>query len=351
MTWDRFTSIGVLDVVAAALSLPLISLTIALVIAVGILATKRAGADQRPSSAPFEAPGRSVASRYEPEHRVLGVAAVAVIVLFATENVVRGYLLNLADVVSWWRFATPVFCAFLGIAIALVFIASRGTARSEIPVVLADRRTWVSFGPHWGIVGAGIVLLLLLATTLAAGMASSPDGEGRYVWLEIPVPNESTIDPIRLWFYGWAYGVPVLICLAALSIDTWAALRCNAARPYIRPETVGLERFERREIATGIVRIATAGMLLALGGAWRFIASSGSISQLVIEGENEGAPYEAAWRYAELATAGGWLAPALEITAFVLLLLVASRLRRRNHSTTVPSTEAVDHTTSAGAAL
>mgnify|MGYP001275064827 CR=1 FL=1 len=74
-----------------------------------------AGADQRPSSAPFEAPGRSVASRYEPEHRVLGVAAVAVIVLFATENVVRGYLLNLADVVSWWRFATPVFCAFLGI--------------------------------------------------------------------------------------------------------------------------------------------------------------------------------------------------------------------------------------------
>ena len=108
MTWDRFTSIGVLDVVAAALSLPLISLTIALVIAVGILATKRAGADHRPSSAPFEAPGRSVASRYEPEHRVLGVAAVAVIVLFATENVVRGYLLNLADVVSWWRFATPL---------------------------------------------------------------------------------------------------------------------------------------------------------------------------------------------------------------------------------------------------
>jgi len=106
-------------------------------------------------------------------------------------------------------------------------------------------------------------------------------------------------------------------------------LHTNATRPFMRPETVTAEREARREVAIGTVRIATAGMLLAPAGAWRFIASAGSTSSLVINGQNEGNSYEVAWRYAELATAAGWLAPVLEIAAFVLLLLVASSLRRR----------------------
>lgn len=109
---------------------------------------------------------------------------------------------------------------------------------------------------------------------------------------------------------------------------TWATLRSNALRPFLRPETVGAEQGARVEVATGVVRIATAGILLALAGAWRFIARAGSISQLTIEGEGRSDSYDTIWRYAEFAIAGGSLAAGLEITAFVLLLLVASRLRR-----------------------
>jgi hypothetical protein len=106
-------------------------------------------------------------------------------------------------------------------------------------------------------------------------------------------------------------------------------LRSNAVRPFLRPETVGAEQGARVEIASGVVRIASAGTLLALAGAWRFIARAGSISQLTtVDAEGRSGSYETTWRYAEFAVAAGWLAPALEITAFVLLLLVASRLRR-----------------------
>ena len=343
MPQSNLFSFGPLELVAAAFSLPLFSLVIALLVAGGILVVASRPRREDRGAGQFSEPiARLVRTRYLPEHRALGVAGVAVIVLFAVESVVRGYLLNLfglslSDVVSWWRYPTPVFSAFLGISVVLGLIVTRGTTPPEAPVVPAVRRTWMSFSPRRGIIGASVTLLVLVATTIAAGLASSADGQGRYVWLEIPVPNEGAIDPIRPWFYGWAYGVPVLVCLTVLTAATWAVLHRNAARPYIRPETVTAERDARREVAVGTVRIATAGMLLTLAGVWRFIASAGSTSSVVIIGENEGNPYEVAWRYAEVAAAGGWLAPALEITAFVLLLLVASRLRRA--ATTKPSEE------------
>ncbi|MGO4102538.1 hypothetical protein AB4Y63_01160 [Leifsonia sp. YAF41] len=258
------------------------------------------------------------------EHRALSVGAIGVILVFAIENIVRGYLLNLVNVVEWWQYATPVFAASLSLAITLGLIVFRGTTYSELPVVPTAPRTWTSFSPRAGLIGAGAALVTLLTTTITAGMASSADDAGRYIYLEIPVPNVP-IEALRPWFYGWSFGVPVIICLAALIAVTWATLRSNAARPYFRPDTVGAERKARVGIATDVVRIATAGMLLALGGAFRFIDRSGTISRMIVERDGQSNSYDTTWRYAEFATAAGWLAPALEITAFALLLFVACR--------------------------
>ncbi|WP_282854856.1 hypothetical protein, partial [Microbacterium oxydans] len=108
-------------------------------------------------------------------------------------------------------------------------------------------------------------------------------------------------------------------------------LHASAARPFLRPETVLAEQHERRDIATGITRVATSGALLALAGAWRFIAEAGAVNGVAIEGRGHGAPYEAFWRYGEVAAVGGWLAPAVEIAAFVLLLLVSAQLCPPGH--------------------
>ncbi|MBA8816558.1 hypothetical protein FHX48_001631 [Microbacterium halimionae] len=273
---------------------------------------------------------RSVRKRYARERRTLGIAALVVVALFFAEFLFRGYFFAGPDLVSWWQFATPIVVAALGIGAILVQIMTRGTTRPEAPVMLPARRSWTSFSSRSALIGGGLVILALVATTLAAGFASTPNGEGQYVWLTIPVPNEAAIDPIRVRSYGWAYGVPVLACLIALVGVTWATLDRNAARPYLSPETVTAERMARRAIARDGLRVAMAAMLLTLASSWRLVASSGSISQLTIMGQNGGEHYEASWRYAELAVAAGWAAPFLEIAAFVLLLLVAhSGLRSR----------------------
>lgn len=329
MTPSTIASISLIDLVTGAFRLPVFSLVVASLIAAGVaLVAARQHGERRRAASHNEAAAQSVAARYLPERRALGIGAIAVIVVFVGENLVRGYLLNLSDIVEWWQYATPVFAAFLSLTVVLGLIAFRGTT-PEQPVVPTARRTWTSFGPSIGITGAVAALVALLGTTIAAGLASSADERGRYIYLEIPIANEPMVDPLRPWFYGWSFGLPVIVCVAALVAVIWVTLRSNAVRPFLRLETIGAERAARAEIAAGAVRIATAGMLLALAGAWRFIARSGS-GLLLIETDAEGrrSSYETIWRYAEFAIAAGWLAPALEITAFVLLLLVASRLRR-----------------------
>jgi hypothetical protein len=327
MSWSILSSLSLTELAAAALTLPLFSLVLASLIFAGTLLVRRLRSRRVHSVPRNGARARSTPARYVIERRALGVGAIGVIVVFAIENVVRGYLLNLVDVVEWWQYATPVFAAFLCLAVVLGLIVFRGTVEPEQPVVPTARRTWTSFGPRAGIIGAGTAVVALLTTTVAAGMASSADDRGRFIYLEIPVANVP-IDALRPWFYGWAFGVPVIVCVVALVAVTWATLRRNAARPFLRPETVGAEQNARVEIAAGAVCIATAGVLLALGGAFRFIARSGSISQLTVEADGRSNSYETTWRYAEFAAAAGWLAPALEITAFVLLLFVASRVFR-----------------------
>lgn len=312
------------------MTIPLFSLVVAALIVAVVLVVRRA---RTPGSGTRDGVGRRgprandvvTAERYRPEHLALSAGAIVVIALFATESIVRGYVLHLVNIVEWWQYATPVFAALLVIVMVFVLIVARKRT-PEQPAPSNARRTWTTFGPRSGIIGALLALIALIATTVAAGLASSPDSAGRWIHLELTAPN-ATIDAVRPWFYGWAFGVPVLVCTAALALATWLTLRSNAARPFLRPDTIAAETVARAEVASGTISIAAAGMLLALGGAWRFIARSGSIGTLHIEGD--ATTFDITWRYAEFAAAGGLLAPAVEVTAFVLLLLVASRLRRR----------------------
>ena len=322
------------QLIAGAFSLPAVSFFVALVLAAGIgLYTSRASAAARP----LTAEPRSVRARYAPERRAIGWAAAGVLVFFFVDYVIRGYILTGADRLHWWRFTTPIACAIIGLGIVLAFIVTRGTTPAEVPVISAERRSWVSFSSRFALISLGLTALILVVTTVAAGLASSPNGQGQYVWLVIPIPNESTIDPIRLPFYGWTYGLPVLTSLGALLAVAWSAFDRIAARPYLHTETLIAERAARRETARNVTRVTTAAVLLTLAGAWRFIANSGSVSHLTVTGQNGDNPYDAAWRYAELAVAAGWCAPILEITGFVLLLLVAGSGLRRRPATRQPS--------------
>ncbi|MDR2998061.1 MAG: hypothetical protein LBU78_08070 [Microbacterium sp.] len=301
---------------------PPIALLAAIVIAVGILLF-------RPKPQTGDVAGAAAPSKYAAERRALAVVALVTVVAYIAEFIERGYIVTDTELIHWWRFAAPLAVAAIGIAIVLWMITAVGSERPEQPMVTTGRRTWTSFSTRMAIISAGLVVLALVVTTVTAGFASSPNSQGLYVWLEIPIANEPSIPPIRVLFYGWAYGLPVLVCAAALGALAWGALDRNAARPFSRPETVAAERVARRATAAGVTRIATAAMLLTLSGAWWLIARAGSGTALTILRDRGDDHFDATWRYAELAVAAGWLAPILEIAGLVILLVAAGEGFRR----------------------
>lgn len=289
--------------------------------AILILVPSRSRADRQ-----NPAPSRPVTARYAPEQRILASSALLVIVVFMLEFLFRGYVLADPERISWWRFATPIATAALAVGVTLGVMIARESTRPQRPATFSARRGWLTFSSRRDLAVVAGATLVLLATTVAAGAVSSPDGEGRYAWLDIPVPNEPNVDEIRVLFFGWAFGIAVIISAAALAILTFLVLQRNAARPFLGAETMTDERAARRSTAAMATRLAASSLILALAEAWKLIADAGTGGQLtVISASGAEQTYEAAWKYAELATIAGWVGPLLEIAAFGLLLLTAYR--------------------------
>lgn len=315
------------DSALAGLYVPIVALAIAALAGMTVwLFASLSGYDPQSPQPSVNDARSQVRTRYRVEQNVVALTAIAIALAFAVELLLRGYVFPDSERIAWWRAATPLIVGAVGLSILLVLVLTRGTRPSVEFVGPTVRRTWSTFSRTSALVGGLIAVAALALTTIAAGSASWTDDRGRSAWLEIPVPNEAQIDPIRVPFYGWSFGVPVLIALTFVLALSLLALRSNAVRPFIRPETLAAERIARRGLAAGITHIVTASALLALAGAWRMIAQASTVSSLVIVGQND-VPFDAAWRYAELGTIAGWCAPVLEVTAFALLAL-AAQVRR-----------------------
>ncbi|WP_141651248.1 hypothetical protein [Microbacterium sp. 3J1] len=316
------------DVVMALVSLPITSLVIAIFVSLVVEAWASHRRDAE-SAALRQTDQLEIRSRHRSEVVLLAVVAVAVIVAPLADVLLRSYVLDMSASTAPLRVAMPLLAACLGIAFVATWIGTRGTAPSSVPVIPAARRTWSSFSRPRDLVILGTLLVVLVVTTVLAGLVSSTDRDGRHVILQIPVPNLPDVDPLRVQFYGWTYGIPALLGAAALVVAVVVLLRLNAARPFIRPETVHAERTVRRHLASDATTIPIAALALALAAGFRLVADANAITGIVITGVNEGAPYDATWKYAELAAVVGWGAPLLEVVGFTLLVLVAMRVPRR----------------------
>ncbi|WP_101848139.1 hypothetical protein [Zhihengliuella sp. ISTPL4] len=311
------------DIAGAVFSSPAVSLALGIVVAALLALTPWWRGGRAAATRLSRDEAGAVVARYGPERRLLAVGAVVVLGAGVTVEVLARHVLRLDDHVSWWRYATPVLATTLALAALALAIAARRARHATLPVVTGTRRTWLSFSARGALPAAGSALLVLVLTTIASGSASSNVDGGPFVFLAIPAPN-TDVDPVRLWFFGWAYGLPVLLSCGLLVASAVWALSANATRPFLRPETVPAEHHERRRIAAGIAQVATGGVLLTVAAAWRFIGNAGRIGPLTIEGEGT---FEVVWRYADIARAAGVVAPALEVTAVVLLVLSALAMR------------------------
>lgn len=312
--------IGWLDVAGLLWSTPLFSLALAVIIAPAAIAFSRSRVRPRVTA---ETPPPAVHASYAPERRMIAAGAALMIVVLAASTFVIDYVI-VDQSIRWWRFTLGLTAVTVVLAVVVGLIATRGTRPPEVPAISPARRHWASFSSSTALTVTVVVTVLLVATTVFGGLTSEADSEGNWRWLALPIVNEAGIDPIRLNYYGWSFGVPVLVAMVAALGVAWVTLDRSAARPFLRPDTVAAERQLRRQTASGIHALVVSAMLLALAGAWRMIAEAGAVRELTIMGADAGA-YDVVWRHADLAVILGPIVPVLEVYAFLLLIDVAIR--------------------------
>lgn len=173
--------------------------------------------------------------------------------------------------VMWWLTLPPVVIASASVAIILLHTV-RTRSTPEVPVTPVVRRGWLSFTRRRDSIVTASAVVALLGLSIAAGLASSPDDDGLYSRISIPVGDQGAGSST---FFGWAYSVPLLIVTAVLVVLLFLALRSNASRPFLRPETVGAETAQRRDTSVVLFALAGSSVLIGLSDAVIMVAHAG----------------------------------------------------------------------------
>lgn len=170
---------------------------------------------------------------------------------------------------AWWRYAAPIAAAAIAVGVLAVWSARR-RARVEEPVPPIARRTWSSFVelPSVAVFAAACACLVLVS--VACGAASRRGPAGYFNVIDVVGSNGGLSS-----FYGWAYAGPAVLAVAVLVASCVATLHVDARGPYARPQSVAAERAERSGRARALLGLATAAVVLSLGGVFTFLAGTG----------------------------------------------------------------------------
>ncbi|MDZ5144489.1 hypothetical protein [Microbacterium testaceum] len=255
------------------------------------------------------------------EERALAGAALAVGAVWFVDLMVRGYVLNLSATTAWWQFAIAPVTA--GVSLFLFALALRTPrTRARVTPGAVARRTWRSYGPTGPVMGAfGALIVGAGAVTVACGAASTQSAAGSPERIALGIPN-TDLDPLVVLFPGWAYGLPLLVALGALTLATILALHRNAVRPFRDGDSLDDERARRRRLSTGVVAVASAGVLLGLAGLLR-MARSAAAGSMTVRGDGlQSMTYAISSPYGELLVLGGVVASVMHIAACAALTVM-----------------------------
>ncbi|MDP4334705.1 hypothetical protein Q7F20_15115 [Curtobacterium sp. A7_M15] len=170
----------------------------------------------------------------------------------------------------WWPEVLPIVAG-----IVAVLIAVRGTTvpvAADRPVLDLRRRSALTFSRGVEVLAAAATTVVLALTVLGAGLLSSQDDEGRYALITIPVGDATASTE----FFGWYYGLPVVVAAAVLVAVTLAGLHQIARGPRAHVDRAG-DDLRRRDQSSVALRSATAALLLTLGSAWQLVAQASSL--------------------------------------------------------------------------
>lgn len=215
--------------------------------------------------------------------------------------------------ILWWVFALPLGIAAVG-TLAVAVTAPRRSGRTGDPALVGIRRTWLSFTDRIPLAAAAIAGVLILVVTLICGAASSPDQYGRYVFIVFGDGAAAAT------FYGWMFGVPVLIGLLLLIAATWAALSQIATPAFSSPLAAQNEIASRRTISNAVIYLTGSVLAMTLGGILMLIGAAGSGSAGVgIPGVGDFQWSPGFSSFAGFFTWSGWF---LRVASFVMLIVL-----------------------------
>lgn len=258
--------------------------------------------------------------------RAAALGALLALVGWIAGSVSEMYLVE-PPAVTWWHYAAPIAGAAVGAAVLLV-IATRTPTHVEAPVAPTTRRTWATFANRRELGAVTATVAALTVVSVLAGFASSSADGAWYSRLDIEGGGSTS-------FYGWTFGLPVLVATTVLVGLDWTALSVDARRPFRHPSAVALETAKRRASAAALVRLSFGALLLSLGGALSFIGGAGmGSSGFGIPGVGM---FVWSAGYSSFAPTILWLGWGMQVVAVAVLVRIAVDGLRRRHASTTPA--------------
>jgi hypothetical protein len=206
-------------------------------------------------------------------------------------------------VIQMLGFASPLILS----VVALLLMIPGGRARSPRGSAELAPRTPLTFAPRSLVVLMGAVIALVLAVSISAGLASTPDLDGRYLVYAV---EASTNTSASTTIYGWWFSLP---CLALIALIIAIALVEIAliARPPLAADR-DLDARMRKTRARNVVAVAAGGLLLHLGPVLLSLFGT-SMLRLGVQTEPVG--------WIELGTSFAAIGPALAVASYVTVIL------------------------------
>lgn len=186
--------------------------------------------------------------------------ALAMTIIFAVWRASPAWRLDLGadtfEIVHLLTYLVPLALT----CIALIFlIAPMPTPGPQGSAELAPR-TLLTFASRLWLRTAISVVIAVVAVSILAGLASSPDDAGRYLIYTVKVSANLSSGTM---IYGWWYSVPCLIAVAIIIVLTVLAL-VLVSRPALasnRQRDVSIRTTRVRNV----LMVMTGGLLLHLG--------------------------------------------------------------------------------------
>lgn len=206
---------------------------------------------------------------------------------------------------SW--VAVQVVTPLVAGLVAVVALGLPRAQRTPTGTAMLSRRTPASFADRRWLLALLAVVVAVVALTLAAGVASDRDEQGRYTMYTVDFGSGS----VATTFYGWHYSVPALVLLGLLLVAALATV-ASVARPPLAAEDFD-DAAVRRWRTGNILAVTTGALLLHLAGILHLLVGAATISAGFSTGEGwfgAGSPMavlEAPFRVAAtVADVGGW---------------------------------------------